>query len=900
VAEITARLSTALADRYKLERHLGEGGMATVYLAHDLKHDRKVAVKVLRPELAAVLGHERFIQEIKTTANLQHPHILPLFDSGEAGGFLYYVMPYIEGETLRDKLDHDTQLGIEEAVRITTDVADALDYAHRHNVIHRDIKPENILLQDGRPIVADFGIALAVSAAAGGRMTETGLSLGTPHYMSPEQATAEKELTNRSDVYSLGCVLYEMLTGSPPHVGSSAQQIIMKIVTEEARPVTDLRKLVPPHVAATTAKALERLPADRFESAAKFTEALTNPAFTLPTTQAMPTGAVPQPWRRNALSLGMTAAAVALLGTTLWGWLRPIARPVTRQEVVLWPSGWDVPALAIRHGTAVAPDGSGLVYHDSVGEGTQLVFKPRDQAEAIPISGTEGGLGPFFSPDGAWLGFMADGNLRKVPVGGGASITLADSAAANLASGAWLDDGTIVYLTPSWNLNRVSDAGGEPATLVEGSGFDRYIMDVAPLPGARGVLLSGCSSQCQDSEVYVYDLRADTVRMLFEEARGVWYVPTGHVLFAGRAGGVFAAQFDLRKLEVSGPAIPVLEGVVSSNLQVSVSGTVLYRVGGADLSPLGLAELVWVDRQGRATQVDPAWRFDAGTSNRGLALSPDEMRVAVRARVDGNYDIWVKELPRGPLSRLTFDEGPDRKPVWMPDGESVMFITPRGGGGGDWDVWVRRADGTGEAQLLVDNEGFIAWAAPTPDGEWIVLRTGGASGIEGGRDILTYRPGVDSAPVPLLAGAFDEWGPAVSPDARWIAYASTETGTTEVFLRPFPDVESGRWQVSTAGGRMPTWSNSGRELFFLSDAQDWITAEIQTVPTVRILERRVLFAVGDEYATGAGGGHVSVTADDQRFLMMRHVSDGAAEEAEAPRYILVYNWFEELREKVGR
>ena len=215
--EVTSRLSTALADRYQIERHLGEGGMANVYLAEDLKHKRKVAVKVLRPELAAVLGAERFVQEITTTANLQHPHILPLFDSGEADGFLYYVMPFIDGETVRDKLNRETQLGIDEAVSIATSIADALDYAHRNNVIHRDIKPENLLLHDGRPMVADFGIALAVSAAAGGRITETGLSLGTPHYMSPEQATAEKDITHRSDIYSLGSVLYEMLTGEPPH-----------------------------------------------------------------------------------------------------------------------------------------------------------------------------------------------------------------------------------------------------------------------------------------------------------------------------------------------------------------------------------------------------------------------------------------------------------------------------------------------------------------------------------------------------------------------------------------------------------------------------------------------------------------------------------------------------------
>src|SRR4026209_2659008 len=238
--------------------------MATVYLAQDLRHDRRVALKVLKPELAAVLGAERFVVEIKNTAALQHPHILPLFDSGTAEGFLYYVMPYIQGETLRARLDRETQLGIDEAVRITREVADALDYAHRHGVIHRDIKPENILLHDARPMVADFGIALALSAAAGGRMTETGMSLGTPHYMSPEQATADKEISARSDIYSLGSVLYEMLAGRPPHLGGSAQQVIMQVVTEEAVPVSRLRKSVPPNVSAAVSKALEKLPADRF------------------------------------------------------------------------------------------------------------------------------------------------------------------------------------------------------------------------------------------------------------------------------------------------------------------------------------------------------------------------------------------------------------------------------------------------------------------------------------------------------------------------------------------------------------------------------------------------------------------------------------------------------------
>src|ERR1035437_4044446 len=274
------RLNAALAGRYTIERELGAGGMATVFLAEDLKHKRKVALKVLKPELAAVLGAERFVQEITTTASLQHPHILALFDSGTADGFLFYVMPWIPGETLREKLNRETQLGVDEAVRIAREVLDALEYAHQHGIVHRDIKPENILLHGGHAMVADFGIALAVSAAAGGRMTETGLSLGTPHYMSPEQATAEKEITARSDVYSLGSVLYEMLCGQPPHVGGSAQQIIMRIITDSARPVSEIRKSVPQNVVAAIAKSLEKLPADRFESAKAFSEALGHSSYT--------------------------------------------------------------------------------------------------------------------------------------------------------------------------------------------------------------------------------------------------------------------------------------------------------------------------------------------------------------------------------------------------------------------------------------------------------------------------------------------------------------------------------------------------------------------------------------------------------------------------------------------
>jgi serine/threonine protein kinase len=276
-----ARLNAALEGRYRIESELGEGGMATVYLADDIKHERKVALKVLKPELAAVVGAERFLAEIKTTANLQHPHILPLFDSGEADTFLFYVMPYVQGETLRERIDREKQLGVEEAIALTRKVADALDYAHENGVVHRDIKPGNILLsQRGEPLVADFGIALAVAQAGGGRITETGLSLGTPHYMSPEQATGDRDVDPRSDLYALGCVLYEMLAGEPPFSAPTGQAILAKILTMDPPSITMARKTVPPNVSVALAKSLEKLPADRFASVAEFAAALGDQNFT--------------------------------------------------------------------------------------------------------------------------------------------------------------------------------------------------------------------------------------------------------------------------------------------------------------------------------------------------------------------------------------------------------------------------------------------------------------------------------------------------------------------------------------------------------------------------------------------------------------------------------------------
>jgi serine/threonine-protein kinase len=542
--------------------------MATVYLADDIKHDRKVALKVLRPELAAVIGADRFLQEIKVTANLQHPHILPLHDSGDADGFLFYVMPYVEGETLRDKIHREKQLGIDEAVDITKAVAAALDYAHRHNVIHRDIKPENVLIHDGQALVADFGIALAVSQAGGTRLTETGLSVGTPHYMSPEQAMGDRELDARSDVYSLGAMLYEMLAGDPPYTGSTAQAIVAKVITEKAPPVTTHRDTVPAHVAAAITKALSKLPADRFTSAADFAAALTNPAFALPTTAAPGAPADLAVARRAQWArFAWPAVATLIAGLALWGWLRPEPpTAVTRYGLALPP---DQPLTDAFHPTfAIAPDGSWIVYVGPGDGGGQLWVKARDRYEATPLSGTVGAQGPVVSPDGEWIAFIADGQLRKVPAGGGSAITLTDSVQMQLRSATWLDDGSLVFANVGWSLMRVPDVGGA-AEVVWTPDPGRFAALPIGLPGGRGVLFTLCDANCRSVlESWVLDLESGEARLLNADVAQSWYSATGHLVYVRPDGGVFAVPFDLGALELAGAAVPVLEGVKVDQLIV--------------------------------------------------------------------------------------------------------------------------------------------------------------------------------------------------------------------------------------------------------------------------------------------------------------------------------------------
>ena len=912
---IPQQLAAALSDRYRIERELGQGGMATVYLAEDLKHDRKVAIKVLHPDLAAALGAQRFLSEIKTTAALQHPHILPLHDSGEADGFLFYVMPFVEGESLRDRLNREKPLPIEDAVGIALEVADALDYAHRHGVIHRDIKPENILLHDRRALVADFGIALAVSAAAGGRMTETGLSLGTPHYMSPEQATAEKEITPRSDVYSLASVLYEMLAGQPPHVGGPAQQVIMRIITERARPVSEFRRNVPPNVVAALDKALEKLPADRFESAKAFSEALGNTGFTTATVAGTVGSAGAGRGRVfTPAFIGASVVAMAAIAAALWGWSRPAAQAVvSRYRTVLW----DTPQVRsgfVATTVAISPDGGTVVYVDSTAAGWQLFAKQRDQLDATVVTGTDGVYGgTAFSPDGAWIAFVTrDGKVKKVPRGGGASVVLADSAArGTVSSVAWLDGGTILFVDVGFGARAVGQDGGAVRQVFKmpnlSDSSERGVVHVAGLPGGGSALITACTGTCNKSDIRVLDLTSLKSTVLVDQALAGWALPGGTVAFVRADGGVLAAPFDVRAARFTRAPAPMLDGVRIPNCcavdaAVSANGTLMYVVGNA-AAKIVRFQPVWVTRAGTATPIDTGWTIPIGqdcTCSGGFTLSPDGHRLALtveRVALSGNGDVFVKQLDAVPyaLMPLTF-AGDGFSPVWTADGRSIVYGEDKGDNDPVSAILRRRADGTGGVDTLVPpNSHSIIEVIPTRDSTAFILR----NEISGpARDIALAHRG-DTTMTPLMADPrFAEIFPALSPDGRWLAYASNETGRFEVYVRPYPDVNARRVQVSQSGGTEPRWSHSGRELFYRNGAGALVAANVVPAAAFTLGTQSVLFDANQFYA-GAVSRTYDVAPGDQQFVFLRRALAKNRDAAAMDKLVEVSNWGAEVRAKLA-
>ncbi len=842
--------------------------MATVYLAQDLKHERKVAIKVLKPELAAVLGAERFVHEIKTTANLQHPHILPLFDSGEADGFLYYVMPFIEGETLRDKLDRERQLGIEQAVKITTQVADALDYAHRNGVIHRDIKPENILLHDGRPMVADFGIALAVSAAAGGRMTETGLSLGTPHYMSPEQATAEKDLTNRSDVYSLAAVLYEMLTGSPPHVGSSAQQIIMKIVTEDAQPVTKTRKSVPPNVVAATTKALEKLPADRFESAATFAEALNDPTFVLPTSASETAALTSSRWKWLSVALG--TIAVALAGT-IWGQRRAAESLLpTRYDVGLPDSA----RMQMNYfpGFTVSPEGDFVVYVAERDGSTQLWYRSLRDHEAHPIAGTDGATNPTISPRGDRVAFYSGGELKTVPVTGGSVSRIGRvEIPADAVAPRWIT--ATQLLVPDGNATRLRwidpETGAEDVTPVDQchlaspisddrmlcSHADQQYASVRGLDDGPKTWLWSTSPTDRDTSAII--LRGGHFRLVDDE----------YLVYLSIEGEIRAVKWDTSTSRVGRP-VTLVSGVRREpytgvgQWDVSATGTLVYA-GGAN-AQVGR----FVMRHGADAPVPlpiepaPFRRVDVSRDGRWLAavvqgIRQQELRI---------YDLTSNRVQRW-LQRFQFDNI-----IWTPTNDSLI-------------VTVIDEDGT--SVTLIGSP-----TAPTPPDTFLLgtffprsfVSDDVVLGYDGNGQSITIRRSVEPPQVDTLLDGATQF-PALSPDSRWLLFSPANSG--QVLLTRYPGTGQ-RFEV-TPEGFQPRWLTT-REIVFYRCCWSVFRSVVDDTRAVPTTEPRIWFS--DPRFTDLTEQAFAVTPDGGMIYMQTPPQQAA-------HYLrVIRNWVAEMKRVV--
>jgi Tol biopolymer transport system component len=865
---VNGRLAAALADRYRIERELGAGGMATVYLADDLKHDRKVAIKVLKPELAAVLGADRFVQEIKTTAQLQHPHILPLHDSGTADGFLFYVMPYIEGETLRDKLDRETQLGTDEAVRITREVADALDYAHRQGIIHRDIKPENILLHDGRPMVADFGIALAVSAAAGGRMTETGTSVGTPHYMSPEQATADKEITARADQYSLASVLYEMLTGEPPHSGASAQAVIMKIITDPARPVSELRKSVPPNVAAAVMKALEKLPADRFESTKAFREALENPGFTVRGIH----GAEPSTrggWRSR---LPWMVAAASLLTTTVFAG-RMIRMSASTDSRPAWLVDLNVgDSAGFRNGLALSPDGGTVAW----GGLETLWVRGAGSTTPVPVAGTDGGCCPAFSPDGQQLAFVRGRELLVLPLGGGSGKVLGTGFLAG-DDIAWTTDGYIVGPSDAGGvagvggLVRVPATGGavEPFTSVNTQTGEAGHWSPRALPGG-GVLFTILPLERTDSlglRIGVVGPKGGAHSVLMP-GRVATFAAPGHLIVTRGDGTIVAVPFDPATRRLTGAPVPLLsvpQGAATFSwvgyAEVSSTGTLVY-VGGAQ----PWRELVWVDRAGLFAPAEFDSRFASGKA----AISADGTVIAFNAFIDSDRPaVEVRDLRSGADSRIEIPGGRVEDASFAGDGRTLVFRALSPAGRGIFSARLGRLDD--RTELLSDPDALAP--ALSPDGRTLYFVRGEATTLEFVAHVLDPR-GVPER-VLVSGGTGPNWLPRVSPDGRWVAFVETGSSGANLYVRSTDPDRTERWPVASQVGESIAWSPDGAELYFV--ARDSMMAARTTGAADSMFtvgRAHALFAMRTEYSTGISTerGASFAVAPDGRFLIARQQS----------------------------
>ncbi|MDA2935289.1 protein kinase [Acidobacteria bacterium AH-259-D05] len=880
-------------SHYKILEKIGEDGMGEVYRATDTKLNRDVALKILPEQFASDSQRMgRFQREAEVLASLDHPNIGQIYGIEEAGQTKALVLQLIEGPTLAERIAQGP-IPVEDALKIALQIAEGLEAAHEKGVIHRDLKPANIkITPEGQVKILDFGLAKALEGDAPesslsqsptltNAATQARVILGTAAYMSPEQARG-KPVDKRVDVWAFGVVLYEMLTGKHTFEGEDISLTLAAVMKDEPR-WEALPVRTPEAIRRLLRRCLQKDLDQRFRdigySRIEIEEALTAPTTEIPA--AATTVSARPSWRQAApLVVAALIAGAILSAITAWSLRSSTVNGPLLHLTVALSEDEQLAGLGLMSPLAVSPNGSDIVYV-ATRDGTQQLFlRTLDSLEARPISGTEGGAGPFFSPDGQSVGFFAENQLKRVSIAGGRPTVLAP--ATNGRGGSWGSDGQIIYARRRGDdgLEQVSDSGGEPDLLTtpdsdKGEGAHRFPQH---LPGGKVILFTvGTGGSWDDALIVVQRLDTGARKILIEGGSDARYVRTGHLVYV-RAGTLMVAPFDPDQLEVTGPPIAVVEGVMPSRgitgaafVGFSELGWLAYVPGTAQATERKLA---WVDREGKG-QALPV----APQPYRIPSLSPDGQRVAVEIDQGNQQDIWVYDITREALTRLTF-EGSNQSPAWTPDGRKVTFRSDRAG---PHNLFWKSGDGSGATERLTTSEQQQWESSWSPDGQFLAFYSDSS---DSGYDIWFISLAGEREPQLFLQTEFNEQFPKFSPDGRWLAYVSNESGRNEVYVRPFPKAEEGKWQISTEGGTLPVWARSGRELFYRGDNK-MMAVDIETGSSLTPGKPRLLFDVTPVDASAT----FDVTPDGQHFLMIQ-----AGEQQEKANQIhVITNWFEELQ-----
>jgi serine/threonine-protein kinase len=890
---------------YEIGAVLGAGGMGQVYRALDTKLGRSVAIKALPDSLNDPERVARFQREAHVLASLNHPNIAAIYGLEESGGTQFLVLELVEGETLGQRLE-DGPIPIHEATAIAKQIADALQAAHEKGIIHRDLKPANIAISDtGQVKVLDFGIAKVLVPSTGngtllppgpsesgettmlppvrGPVTTAGVVLGTVAYMAPEQARG-READKRCDVWAFGCVFYEMLTGARAFGGQNVADTFAAVLKSEP----DWNALpadVPTPIRTLIRGCLEKDRQERVVDIAAASFVLKHPDIAAP--QELPGAAVAAArsvpaWRRLLLPVVTALAAASLAGVAVWLATRPAPARVTRTTMTS-PAATALTITGNSRDLAVTPDGNRVVY---VGDsGSQLFVRSLDELDPVAVAGGAP-RDVFTSPDGQWVGFFRLFVLNKVPITGGPSVTL--TIGDGLSRGAtWTEDGTVIFATQNaaTGLQRVSANGGEPTVLTRPDHARGEIDHVWPevLPGDRGVLFTVTSSGggLDPVQIAVLDLQSGTTKVLVRGGSDAHYTASGHLVYIA-GGALRAVPFDLRRLEISGTTVPLAAKVMSTTtgaglLAIAGNGTMVYVDASSETG--ASRTLAWVDRSGHEELLGlPARNYVHPR------LAPDDSAIAVSI-ADAEEDIWLWEFARRALTRLTFDPATDHYPLWTPDSRRVVFSSERDGG--TQNLFWQRVDGVGAAERLTTSDNVQQSTGVSPSGDVVILQEIAPTT---GRDVmrLTLAP---RTVTPLLQTAFDERNGTISPDGRWLAYEADSSGRSEVYVRPYPNISDGQWQVSTAGGTKPLWSHKGDELFYLAADGGLMTVRVNAPATT--WNGSVPAKLLEAYWNGEGavaGRTYDVSHDGRRFLMIRQAAANVA----PPSVIVVQNWFTEL------